>query len=123
MAFGVGCQILDDISDLGMDFSDRKYNYLISLIHHQGSPDEKRLLEKLYQDDHFHENDGHGKLYQSFPKAAHQALLDGTRQLKKALRSLSDCGLPLSSLNREMFIKILVKVFRHPERFFNLRDR
>jgi len=123
MNFGLGCQILDDISDMGMDLSDRKYNYLISLIHHQGTRDEKKLLEKLSRNDNSDVKEGSEKLYQSFPIAAQQALTDATQQLKEALTSLSDCGLPLSALNRELFIKILVKVFKHPERFFNLRDR
>ena len=121
--FGVGCQILDDISDLGLDLKDCKYNYLISLIHHQGTPDEKKRLQKFYEDNHLSDRDGLEKLYQAFPRAAQQALADATQQLKNAFRLLSDCGLPLSSLNREMFIKILVRVFRHPERLFNLRDR
>ena len=123
MTFGMGCQVLDDISDLGMDINDRKYNYLISLIHHQGKPDEKKLLEKYYKDDHLSEHDDLEELYLVFPKASQQALTDAIQLLKKALRSLSDCGLPLSSLNRDIFIKILVKVFRHPKRFFYLRDR
>lgn len=120
MTFGLGCQILDDISDLGMDLIDRKYNYLISLIHHQGTPNEKKQLRKFYQDGHLSD---HEKIYQAFPQASQQALADATRHLKKALRSLSDCGLPLSSFNRDIFINILVKVFKYPERFFNLRDR
>jgi hypothetical protein len=120
MTFGLGCQILDDISDLGLDIIDRKYNYLFSLIHHQGTPAEKKQLQKFCQEGHLSD---HNKLYQAFSRASQQALTDATQQLKKALRSLSDCGLPLSKLNRDIFIKILVSVFRHPERFFNLRDR
>jgi len=123
MTFGLGCQLLDDISDLGMDLNDRKYNYLISLIHHQGTPDERNLLKKFNQTDHLADDNGLEKLYQAFPKASHQALTEATRQLKNALRLLSDCGLPLSALQLDMFIKILVTVFKHPKRFFNLRDR
>jgi len=121
--FGLGCQILDDISDLGQDINDRKYNYLISLIHHRGTHGEKKRLQQLYEDGNLSDHDGLEKLYQVFPEASQQALADGTRQLKKALRSFSECGLPLSSLNRDIFIKILVTVFRHPERFYHLRDR
>ncbi len=123
MAFGLGCQILDDISDLGMDLRERKYNYLASLIHHQGTVDEKMMLEKFCQDEPRPDHDGLEKLYLTFPKASQQALADATEQLQKALTFLSDCGLPLSSLNRKLFIKILVKVFRYPKRFQNLRDR
>ncbi len=121
--FGLGCQILDDISDLGVDLNDRKYNYLISLIHHQGTPAEKKLLQKYCESDPRSEHKSLHNVYQAFPRAAQQALTDATQHLKKSLTLLSDCGLPLSALNRDIFIKILVKVFRHPERFFNLRDR
>ena len=123
MTFGLGCQILDDISDLGMDIRDRKYNYLVSLIHHRGTRDEKALLEKFYHGDLHPDDHGSEKLYQGFPEASEQALAEATKQLKKALTFLADSGLPLSTLNRELFIKILVKVFQHPKRFLNLRDR
>ncbi len=45
--FGLGCQILDDISDLGTDLQDRKYNYLASLIHHGSTTHEKELLSSI----------------------------------------------------------------------------
>ncbi len=32
MAFGGGCQILDDIRDLGRDFVERRHNYLLSVL-------------------------------------------------------------------------------------------
>jgi hypothetical protein len=44
-------------------------------------------------------------------------------QLHRALTYLSQAGLPMDSLNRESFIKVLVKVFRHPNRLLNLRER
>ena len=123
LTFGLGCQILDDISDLGIDLCDQKYNYLASLIHHYGKRDEKNLLDRLRGDNHLQDKRGLAELYQRFPEASQQAFKDATEQLKKALSLLSESGLPLSPLNKDMFIKILVKVFRHPNRLLNLRDR
>jgi len=93
------------------------------LIHHYGKRDEKNLLDRLRGDNHLQDKRGLAELYQRFPEASQQAFKDATEQLKKALSLLSESGLPLSPLNKDMFIKILVKVFRHPNRLLNLRDR
>ena len=123
-AFGLGCQILDDISDLGTDLHDRKYNYLASLIHHGGNQHERDLLSKLQSGppgmDGRQQPTG---LYRQFPGASEKAFTEATNQLQQALTLLSEAGLPLSRMNRELFVNILVKVFHHPNRLFNLRDR
>lgn len=123
LAFGLGCQVLDDISDLGTDLHDQKYNYLVSLIHHGSRKPEKDLLNTLQPDASAEDIRQQSNLYQQFPEAAEKAFTEATAQLQRALALLSEAGLPLSPLNREMFIKILVKVFHHPNRLLNLRDR
>jgi hypothetical protein len=123
LAFGLGCQILDDISDLGTDLLDKKYNYLAALIQHGSAKQEKDLLNTLQPDPSGDSNGQLVSLYQQFPQASEKAFAEATNQLQKSLTLLSEAGLPLSALNREMFIKILVKVFHHPSRLLNLRDR
>jgi len=123
LAFGLGCQVLDDISDLGTDLHDQKYNYLAALIHHGGRRPEKDLLNTLQPGSYGKDIRQQVNLYQQFPEAAEKAFTEATTQLQRALALLSEAGLPWSPLNREMFIKILVKVFRHPNRLLNLRDR
>lgn len=123
IAFGLGCQILDDISDLGTDLHDRKYNYLASLIHHGSRKHEKDLLRSFQPGPPGEDSRQLTRLYQRFPAASEKAFTEATNQLQRALTLLSEAGLPLSPLDREMFIKILVKVFHHPNRLLNLRDR
>ena len=123
LAFGLGCQILDDISDLGTDLHDRKYNYLASLIQHGSVKHEKELLVTFRSGTPGKDSRQLTGLYQQFPEASEKAFTEATRQLRRALTLLSEAGLPLSPLNREMFIKILVKLFHHPNRLLNLRDR
>ena len=123
MAFGLGCQVLDDLSDLGMDLFDRKHNYVAALIYHGNDTQEKQRLLDL-QDrgwdpgirDDF-------QLYQKFPRASKNAMNVAVSQLHLALTHLSRSGLPLTAISREAFIKVLVKVFRHPNRLLNIRGR
>jgi len=123
IAFGQGCQILDDISDLGLDVRDRKHNYLKSLIYHGGQTAEKARLDFLRAGHADPESLQSPGLYKQFPEASQTSLEDANRQLLKALTLLSKAGLPLSALNRDLFINILVKVYHHPKRLLNLRDR
>lgn len=123
MAFGLGCQILDDLSDLGMDLYDRKYNYLAASILNGASKGEQQALlamqSKGYPASIRHDH----HLYQRFPKASKIALDSAVSQLHRALSHLAQAGLPLSTVNRESFIRVLVKVFRHPHRLLNIRER
>ncbi|RTZ94744.1 MAG: hypothetical protein DSY90_15275, partial [Deltaproteobacteria bacterium] len=41
---GLGCQVLDDLVDIGSDLERRRHNFLVSLIHHGPFPDEKNRL-------------------------------------------------------------------------------
>jgi hypothetical protein len=123
MAFGLGCQILDDLSDLGMDLYDNKYNYLAALIVHGKDMKEKELWSELASNElPPHIRDDY-QLYQKFPRASTKALDMAVSQLHRALTYLSQSGLPLTAINRESFIKVLIRVFSHPNRLLNLRER
>jgi len=122
-AFGLGCQILDDLSDLGMDLYDNKHNYLAALIQHGADHQERTLLLDLQSKGLDPGIRNRFQLYQKFPKAARQAMNMAVSQLHLALTHLSRSGLPLTALNREVFIKVLIKVFRHPNRLMNIRGR
>lgn len=123
MAFGLGCQILDDLSDLGMDLYDNKHNYLVSMILHGDDRTEKKLLQDLQNGPMSPDMKNDFQLYQKFPRASENALTEATSQLQRALEHLSRAGLPLNAFNRESFIKVLIRVFRHPDRLLNLRER
>lgn len=123
LEFGLGCQILDDLSDLGMDLMDSKYNYVAALIRHGGDLGEKNRLSKLRagKADPLVKNDF--KLYQKFPVASAIAMQTAVSKLKHALMLLSRAGLPFNAMNREAFIRILIKLFRHPGALMNVRGR
>jgi hypothetical protein len=123
MAFGLGCQILDDLSDLGMDLYDNKYNYLAALITYGNDMKEKKLLLELASDGLPTRIRNDFQLYQKFPHASKTAMDMAVSQLHRALTHLSQSGLPLTAINRESFVKVLVKVFRHPNRLLNVRER
>ena len=44
---GMGCQILDDMVDLSRDLTQKRHNYMRSLIIHGDSAEERRLFEGL----------------------------------------------------------------------------
>ena len=123
MAFGLGCQILDDLSDLGMDLVDNKYNYLAALIRHGDDMHEKDLWQELSSSGSNPGIRNDYRLYQRFPLASKKAIDMAVSQLHRALTYLSQAGLPMNSINRESFIKVLIKVFRHPNRLLNIRER
>jgi len=43
---GIGCQIMDDMVDLGRDTREARHNYVSSLIFHSGGPDQWRQLRE-----------------------------------------------------------------------------
>jgi hypothetical protein len=43
---GIGCQIMDDMVDLGRDTREARHNYVTSLIFHSGGPDQWRQLRE-----------------------------------------------------------------------------
>jgi hypothetical protein len=123
MAFGLGCQILDDLSDLGMDLYDNKYNYLAALIVYGNDMKERDRWLALSSDGSTQSIRDDYRLYQKFPRASKNAIDMAVNQLQRALTCLSRAGLPMDSINRESFIKVLIKVFRHPNRLLNIRER
>lgn len=123
MAFGLGCQILDDLSDLGMDLYDRKYNYLAASILYGKSEKERQALRAMQAEGVGPDIRTNYDLYQKFPNASKNAMDMAVSHLHHALSHLSQSGLPLSTVNRESFIRVLVKVFRHPHRLLNIRER
>lgn len=43
---GMGCQIMDDMADLGRDIREARHNYVASLIFHHAGPDQWRRLQE-----------------------------------------------------------------------------
>lgn len=117
--FGLGCQILDDINDIGMDLSDGKFNYLAALILH-GPNEENSLLSELLSSDKDIRNDA--SLYRFFPLASERARREMLHQFQSAVGLLCDGGLPLGNAERTAFVKGLLVLFKRPEFMGRLRS-
>jgi hypothetical protein len=46
-SIGLALQVIDDLTDFYQDLRDRRHNYLVSTIHHEGSRDERARLAAL----------------------------------------------------------------------------
>jgi len=83
---GMGCQILDDMVDLGPDIRAKRHNYLVSLIHHGIDPEEKKKLARIMS------IQGQGHLdavpVHHYPQALDQAWETAHRLLRSGLETL-----------------------------------
>jgi geranylgeranyl pyrophosphate synthase len=119
--FGLGCQILDDLTDLGMDLACRKHNYIIAVIMQGEEGSEKDLLLPLMaaeSADHYRDDI---KLYRKFPAATRLAQIEANARFEYALERLSAGGLPMSKTNRVLFIKTLSMLLGYPELLAKIR--
>ncbi|MDJ0782841.1 MAG: polyprenyl synthetase family protein [Desulfosarcinaceae bacterium] len=121
--FGIGCQILDDLSDLGADLAAAKHNYLAATIAHGTDAAEKKRLAALSNHTPGEELVADSGLYRRFPKAAQTTLQAAIDQLEGALRLLADGGLPLGKTRRRLFLGILTTLYGHPNALLNIRSR
>ncbi len=102
MQFGLGCQVLDDIRDLGKDLRERRHNYVLSwLAHHQ--PDAlARLSERAAE--------GEDRLYlNAVPGVAPAAEL-GLRLMRTGLAQLGRAGLDYGERDAESMARMMFNV-------------
>jgi len=105
MEFGVGCQILDDIRDMARDFTQRKANYLLSLLLHSHESELNRCrLVALTSD-----GNSDARLYAAFPRTTQTALDLATEKLQGALERLDILGMRGLSSMSELVINLLLK--------------
>ncbi|NOR51266.1 MAG: hypothetical protein GQ470_01480 [Gammaproteobacteria bacterium] len=119
--FGLGCQILDDLTDLGMDLACRKHNYIIAVIMQGEDSAEKEKLLKMMTLENTESFRDDIKLYRKFPAATKAAQSEATTRFEYALKRLSEGGLPMSKTNRVLFIKTLSALLGYPELLAKIR--
>jgi hypothetical protein len=84
---GMGCQIMDDMVDLALDFHEKRHNYVLALIYHDPDPGEwTRLESRLAKPNSRHKDQT--DLLQQFPRAQTDAQKTARRFLDKRLRGL-----------------------------------
>ncbi|NNG00969.1 MAG: hypothetical protein HKM93_16390 [Desulfobacteraceae bacterium] len=123
MQLGIGCQVLDDLSDLAMDIHDRKYNYLAALILHGDDTVEKKQLDRYLSVSLEKSFRNRFDLYTEFPVAAGHALKIALGRLSTAVSLLRGAGLPMDSESRKDFIGHLAELYGQPQALILLRDR
>jgi hypothetical protein len=121
--FGIGCQILDDLSDLGADLAAVKYNYLAAVIRHGENVTEKETLAALTRQAPSEALAADSGLYRRFPKAAKATLKTAVDWLDTALIRLADGGLPLGKTRRRLFMGIITTLYGHPDALLHIRSR
>ncbi|UCG78923.1 MAG: hypothetical protein JSV21_03585 [Nitrospirota bacterium] len=118
--FGLGCQILDDLSDLGLDLYYRKHNYIASLIMSRNGK-EKADISGLLAGEIGEEIKNDTFLYKKFPSASREAMKVAREQFALALDHLCNAGLPLNKKRRALFLNTLISIMGHPGLLLRLR--
>ena len=83
---GMGCQVLDDMVDLGSDLRMNRHNFAASLIYHDSDPAElARLQEWLHEPP---ANEDETELLMAFPRAGQRAATTAREYLEAGARGL-----------------------------------
>ena len=85
--FGLGCQILDDIRDIGRDHAQRRHNYILSLMMHENR-EALKVLEKIPSG-----RDVAAPVFSRFQDVTAPAARLAERELVDGLHLLDECGL------------------------------
>jgi hypothetical protein len=83
MQFGLGCQLLDDVRDMGRDLREQRHNYALSLL--------ARDFPAAYAA--CQQGEGSDRLYHRFPEVAVPTAKRGLRSMREGLSGLDALGL------------------------------
>lgn len=115
MHFGLACQIIDDLNDLGHDIAARKYNYLIAHVLYGDDADERIALQALLDNPPQGAKRDDPLLYQQFPLAYAKARAELQRQFRQSLQQLGKAGYPLEGRIGHSLVELLLRLLGHPE--------
>ncbi len=121
-AIALGCQILDDLSDVGMDLCNKKHNYLAALVMHGRNGQERSLINEILSGNSDNGIGHDSSLYKRFPDSSKIATDEATRQFEKGLDLLCAGGLPFSAIMKKTFLKALMTIYDHPGLLMSLRE-
>jgi hypothetical protein len=102
MAFGLGCQILDDVRDMARDLLEKRHNVVLSAIAHR----DPSLLDALARRAH----DPADRLYLAAPAHVAPLARQGFNRLASGLRDLGDAGLGFSAHHAEAMARAIFPV-------------
>ena len=118
--FGLGVQILDDLTDLGQDLAGGRQNYFASVIAHGVDAGEKTRLERLEGDAAVRADTA---LWRQFPRGLARTQAACLAQFRSGIDLLCRGGLPLNRAERVALAAGLVAVVHNPPLATRLRAR
>jgi hypothetical protein len=118
--FGLGVQILDDLTDLGQDLAGGRQNYFASVIAHGADAGERARLAALEGAAAVRADT---TLWRSFPKGLARTQAQCSAQFRAGVDLLCRGGLPLNRAERAALAAGLAAVVRHPPLATHLRAR
>ena len=83
MSFGIGCQLLDDVRDLGRDLHETRHNYALSMLYHK-APDKYVMLNTQTHID---------RLYRQLPEVVIPTARLGLKMMREGIGRLNTVGL------------------------------
>jgi len=110
MQFGLGCQLLDDVRDLGKDLREQRHNYLLSWLTHHQPETLPALTDRAAA--------GADRLYLHTPRLAAMAAERGLQMMREGLTQLGQEGLDFGHkeadrMARFMFTMLDLKELAH----------
>ncbi len=121
-AFALACQILDDLSDIGMDLLNKKHNYLAALVLHGRNGQERSLMNEILSGNRGNGTGHDSSLYKRFPDSSMIAIDEATLQFEKGMDLLCRGGLPFNAMMKKAFLKALMTIYEHPGLLMSLRE-
>ena len=102
---GMGVQMLDDLTDVYEDVAAHKDNYLVSLVHHDGTPDERERLAREWSG-----QPADGPVELAYPAAARRVASECRTTVTKGLRQLNSDRELLRERDAQALLRLLFTV-------------
>lgn len=100
MNFGLGCQLLDDVRDVGRDLRETRHNYVLSLLKKDFPEKYERLVSATAPD----------RLYHHLPEVVMPTAKRGLSVMRQGLAELNDVGLGIETSSVDFLATSMFKV-------------
>ena len=110
--FGLGCQVLDDLGDLGEDLLMKRNNYLVATVLHGPDEHERRSMRSMMGSTALERD---SSLYRQFPVGTASASARMMGLFHEAVDELAAGGLPFNAGLGKSFISALGVLYDAPE--------
>ncbi|MBI5556964.1 MAG: class 1 isoprenoid biosynthesis enzyme [Deltaproteobacteria bacterium] len=102
---GMALQVIDDLTDFYADLRDRRHNYLVSVIHHEGTVDERSVLGQALA-----ERSGDGPAIEETFQASVGLVME--RAIGEALQGFELLARAGYWLDRQQAVRLIRQLFR-----------